>query len=95
MTRIPDLHRRCWRQGADYKDAYDALAEEVDLARSLTDARTAAGCSQSQSAETMKTSRHLLARIRRERELLRLTPASHLRNDRGHQRIVFEPQPAR
>ena len=47
MTKISDLHRR-WSKDADYKDAYDALGEEFDLARALIEARTAAGLSQSQ-----------------------------------------------
>ena len=42
MTKISDLHRR-WSKDADYKDAYDALGEEFDLARALIEARTAAG----------------------------------------------------
>jgi hypothetical protein len=46
--------------GTDDKDAYDALAEELDVARSLTDAATAAGRSPSERARTMNTSRRLL-----------------------------------
>ncbi len=34
MTKIGDLHRR-WSKDADYKDAYDALGGEFDLARVL------------------------------------------------------------
>ena len=49
MTKISELHRR-WREDADYKDAYEALGEEFDLARALIEARTAAGLSQSQLA---------------------------------------------
>lgn len=64
MTQVSDLHRR-WRKDADYKDAdykdaFDARGEEFDLARSLIEARTAKGLSQSQLAETMKASRHAL-----------------------------------
>ena len=54
MTKINDLHRR-WSKDADYKDAYDALGEEFDLARALIEARTAAGLSQAQLARRMKT----------------------------------------
>jgi hypothetical protein len=32
MTKISHLHRR-WSKDADYKDAYEALGEEFDLAR--------------------------------------------------------------
>ena len=31
MTKISELHRR-WNRHADYKDAYDTLSEEFDLA---------------------------------------------------------------
>ncbi len=49
MTKISDLHRR-WAKDADYKEEYDALGEEFDLARALIEARAAAGLSQSQLA---------------------------------------------
>jgi hypothetical protein len=42
VTKISDLHRR-WSKHTDYKDAYDALGDEFDLARALIEARTAAG----------------------------------------------------
>jgi hypothetical protein len=58
VTKIDDLHRR-WRQDAEYKDAYDALAEELELGRSLPDARKAARRSQSHPAKKVKTSRNL------------------------------------
>ena len=62
MTKINDLHRR-WSKGADYKDAYDALGEEFDLARALIEARTAPGLSQAQLARRMKTSQSYIAPI--------------------------------
>ena len=52
MTKISDLHRR-WSKDADYKEEYDALGQEFDLARALIEARTAAGLSQSQLARRM------------------------------------------
>jgi hypothetical protein len=61
VTKIDDFHRR-WRDDADYKAACDALGEEFDLARSLIDIRAAAGLSQSQPAEKMKTSRQRASR---------------------------------
>jgi hypothetical protein len=57
VTKIGDLHRR-WRKDADYKGAYDALGEEFDLARSLSDARTAERLSPPQHAKTLETPRH-------------------------------------
>jgi hypothetical protein len=42
MTKIGELHRR-WSKTAEYKQAYGALEEEFDLARTLIEARTVAG----------------------------------------------------
>ena len=55
MAKISQLHRR-WSKTPAYKQAYDALEEEFDLARTLIEARTAAGLSQSQLVRRMKTS---------------------------------------
>lgn len=55
-------HRR-WIKEANYKDAYDALGEEFDLARALIEARTSAGLSQSELVRRMKTSQSLRAFI--------------------------------
>jgi hypothetical protein len=63
VTKVDDLHRR-WRKDADYKKAYDALGEELDLARSLIGVGTAAGLSQSQLAKKRKTSRHIQRALR-------------------------------
>jgi ribosome-binding protein aMBF1 (putative translation factor) len=95
MTKISELHRR-WSKDADYKDAYDTLVEEFDLARALIEARTAAGLSQSQLARRMKTSQSYIARIEGGKvrpstdALERFAQATHTRL-----RIVFEPEPAR
>ena len=40
---------------ADYRDAYNALGEEFDLALALIEARTAAGLSQARTARRMET----------------------------------------
>jgi Helix-turn-helix domain len=52
-----------WRKDGDYKDAYDALGDEFDLARALIEARTAAGLSQARLARRMKTSQSYIARL--------------------------------
>ena len=51
--RCPRLHQ----------DAFDALGEEFDIARALIEARTAAGPSQSQLAEAMRTSQSYIVRV--------------------------------
>ena len=95
MTKISDLHRR-WSKDADYKDAYDALGKEFDLARALIEARTAAGLSQSQLAKKMKTSQSYIARI----EGGKVRPSTDAlerfaQATRTRLRIVFEPHATR
>lgn len=60
--KVRDLHRR-WSQDGDYKAAYDELDEEFQLARTLIEARTRTGLSQTQLARRMKTSQSYVARI--------------------------------
>jgi ribosome-binding protein aMBF1 (putative translation factor) len=62
MTKVKDLHRK-WMKEADYRAAYEGLAEEFEVARALIEARTQAGLSQSQLARRMKTSQSYIARI--------------------------------
>ena len=95
MTRIRELHRR-WNKDPDYKEAYDALGEEFDLARALNEARTAAGLSQSQLARRMGTSQSYIARL----EGGKVRPSTDAlerfaQATRTRLRIAFEPQPAR
>ena len=94
MTKISDLHRR-WSKDPEYKDTYKALGEEFDLARTLIEARTAAGLSQAQLARRMKTSQSYIARIEggsvrpSTDALQRFAEATRTRL-----RIVFEPRAA-
>ena len=95
MTKISDLHRR-WSVDPDYRQAYDALGEEFNLARVLIEARTAAGLSQSQLARRMKTSQSYIARI----EGGKVRPSTDAlerfaQATRTRLRIVFEPQAVR
>lgn len=95
MTKIRDLHRG-WGKDRDYKDAYDALGEEFDLARALIQARTAAGLSQSQLARRMKTSQSYIARIEGGRVRPSTDALERFAQATGTRlRIVFEPEPAR
>ena len=95
MTKISELHRR-WSKDRDYKEAYDALGEEFDLARALIEARTAASLSQAQLARRMKTSQSYIARI----EGGKVRPSTDAlerfaQATRTRLRIVFEPHAAR
>ena len=62
MSKVTDLHIQCSRD-PEYRAAYEALAPNFELARSLIQARTAAGLTQAQLAERMKTSQSVIARI--------------------------------
>ena len=95
MTKISDLHRR-WSKDADYREDYDALGKEFNLARALIEARAAAGLSQSELARRMKTSQSYIARI----EGGKVRPSTDAlerfaQATRTRLRIVFEPQSAR
>ena len=95
MTKISELHRR-WSKGRDYKDEYDALGEEFDLARALIGARTAAGLSQSQLAKRMKTSQSYIARIEGGKVRPSADALGRFAEATGTRlRIVFEPHSAR
>jgi transcriptional regulator with XRE-family HTH domain len=95
MTKISVLHRK-WSKDANYKEAYNALGEEFDLARTLIEARIAAGLSQSQLARRMNTSQSYIARI----EGGKVRPSTDAlerfaQATRTRLRIVFEQQPSR
>ena len=62
MTKIKDLHRN-WMKKPKYKAEYEGLGKEFELVRSLIEARTQAGLSQTQLARRMKTSQSYVARI--------------------------------
>ncbi len=83
-------------QGRQLQETDDALGEEFDLARTLIEARTAAGLSQSQWARRMKTSQSYIARI----EGGKVRPSTDALKRFAHAtrtrlRIVFVPQPTR
>ncbi|MFO1155188.1 MAG: helix-turn-helix transcriptional regulator [Rhodospirillales bacterium] len=62
MTRIRDLHEK-WLRDPHYRDAYEALAPEFELARTLIEARTRAGLTQQQVAQRMNTTQSAVARL--------------------------------
>ena len=62
MTRVKDLQRE-WMKKPGYRAEYEALEEELQLARSLIEARSRAGLSQTELARRMKTSQSYVARI--------------------------------
>ena len=55
MSKLADLHDK-WSREPDYREAYDRLGPEFELARSLIEARTRAKLTQAELAERKATS---------------------------------------
>ena len=95
MTKVKDLHRDLMKN-PKYKTEYEALGMEFHLVRSLIEARTRAGLSQTQLARRMNTSQSYVARIESGQvkpstaALERVAKATGLRL-----KITFEPAEAR
>jgi len=62
MTKIRDLHAE-WMNDPEYRQEYESLAAEFELARALIEARAAAGLTQEELAERMETSQSAVARM--------------------------------
>lgn len=62
MTDTRMLHRK-WMKSPEYRAAYEALADEFELAEELIAARARAGLSQRDVAKRMRTTQSAVARI--------------------------------
>ena len=62
MSTLAELHER-WCQDPEYREAYDQLGPEYELARALIDARTRASLTQAELAARMKTTQSAVARL--------------------------------
>ena len=62
MSKVSDLHKK-WSRDSDYRKAFNDLKPEFDLARSLIEARLAAGLTQAQLAKRMRTTQSVVARL--------------------------------
>ena len=84
-----------WRKDPEYVKAYNALEDELSLAKAIIEARAHAGLTQQQLAERMATTQAVIARLESgrvkpsTRTLERLAAATGMRL-----RISFEPAPA-
>ena len=54
MSTLAELHER-WSRDPDYREAYEQLGPEYEVARALIEARTRAGLTQAELAARMKT----------------------------------------
>ena len=94
MSNIRDLHEK-WRQAPDYREAYDELGPELELARVLIDARASAGLTQAQLAERMQTTQSAIARLESGRAQPSTRTLEKIARCTGTRlRISFEPSGA-
>src|SRR5450759_1206209 len=71
MSKVQNLHRK-WMKNGEYRRAYQALAPEFELARTVIEARAQAGLTQEQLARRMDTSQSVIARL----ESVRVRPST-------------------
>ena len=62
MTTVDALHAK-WLSGPAYRDAYEALDDEFELAAAMIEARAKAGLTQEQVAQRMNTTQTVIARL--------------------------------
>ena len=62
MVNFKQLHEK-WSLDPSYREHYDALRPEFELARTLIEARARAGLTQAQLAARMQTSQSVVSRL--------------------------------
>ncbi len=62
MSRLRDLHEE-WSKEPAYRDEFERLGPEFELARALIEARTMAGLTQAELALRMGTTQSVIARL--------------------------------
>ena len=62
MSTLAELHER-WSRDPDYREAYEQLGPEYEVARALIETRTRAGLTQAELAARMKTTQSAVARL--------------------------------
>ena len=62
MSTLEELHER-WSRDPDYREAYERLEPEFEVARALIEARRSAGFTQAELAARMKTTQSAVARL--------------------------------
>ena len=90
MSKIKDLHKK-WSRDPEYREAYEKLAPEFELAKALIEARLKAGLTQEQLARRMKTTQSVIARLEGGRTNPSTKTLGKLAQATGtHLRITFE-----
>ena len=91
MSKAADLHEE-WSQDPEYREAYDRLGAEFELARALIEARMGAGFTQAELAERMKTTQSVGARLESGRVLPSTRTLEKIARATGTRlRISFDP----
>ena len=62
VSTLAELHER-WSQDLEYREAYEQMGPEYEVARALIEARTQAGLTQAELAARMKTTQSAVARL--------------------------------
>ncbi len=92
MSRMDDLHAG-WMRDPAYREAFDALEAEFDLAAALIRARAEAGLTQAQLAERMGTRQEVVARWEGGKVMPSTRTLTRLAQATGTTlRITFAPQ---
>jgi len=90
MTKVAELHER-WSQDADYREAYEQLGTEFEVACALTKARLQAGFTQAELAARMGTTQSAVARMESGRVPSSMRTLAKVARATGtHLRISFE-----
>ena len=91
MSRLRDLHEK-WLEEPEYREEYERLGPEFELARALIAARMAAGLTQAELASRMGTTQSVIARLEAGRVQPTTATLQRLARAIGtHLKIAFEP----
>jgi len=94
MTKLRKLHEG-WLQDPEYRQQYERLGPEFEMARALIGARARAGLTQAQLAERMRTTQSVIARLESGRVRPSTTTLERIARATGTRlKITFEPAPA-
>jgi ribosome-binding protein aMBF1 (putative translation factor) len=91
VSRLRDLHEK-WLEEPEYREEYERLGPEFELARALIAARMAAGLTQAELASRMGTTQSVIARLEAGRVQPTTATLQRLARATGtHLKIAFEP----
>ncbi len=88
--KVTDLHPEMMRTDPEYREAYEAMADEFDLVAVMIDARKRAGLTQKDVAERMGVSQPAVAKIESGRNLSTATLQRYAQATGTRLRVSFE-----